>query len=45
MKKPWAISFEIEVSDRIDVRAEKAFKNELTDVLYFILIVTESIHV
>ena len=45
MMKPWAISVKIEVSDGVDVWAKKAFKNELTDFLFFISIVTKLCHV
>ena len=42
---PWWIVREVKIGDRINVGAEKDFKDLLTDILVSILIRTEFVHV
>ena len=40
--EPWLVFFEIEIDNRVDVRVEKDFENNFTDVLYFVITITEA---
>ena len=45
MLEPRFVVDEVEVGDGINSRREEAFKHKLTDVLYFVLIITEFDHI
>ena len=44
MLEPWSVVTKVEFSDWLYARAEKSFKNELTNILLNVLILTESSH-
>ena len=43
--EPWIIVTKIKVSDRVDVRTDKGFEYELTNILFFVTWITKALHI